>query len=99
MSGEKNHGIGALIGSVVIVLLLLIGGYYSLQKSNNQNLGKNLEPIEDSSRQPDQVIVTPAVPPQESTEIEDIEIDARALDLKNLDSGLENLDLLVKQEN
>ena len=99
MSVEKNQGIGALIGSIIIVLLILIGGYYSLQTNNNIIPRRDLKPVEDSSNQPAQIIVTPATPAQESTEIEDIEVDIHALDLKNLDSGLENLDLLVKQEN
>lgn len=95
MSGEKNQGVGPLIGSIIIVVLLLAGGYYSWMTSGI------VSPVDkiinaDTSDQPVPAISIPATPPQASTEITDIEADAMSVDITTIDSGLENLDLLVK---
>ncbi len=97
MSVERNQdqgGVGPMIGSVIIVLLLVVGGYYSLRT------GTSLLPINqmtETTSQPVPIISTPTTPPQESTEIGDIEADAEAVDVTAVDSGLDNLDLLVRQ--
>lgn len=93
MSVDQNQGVGPLVGSVVVVLILLAGGYYSLQTIPEVPKTQIL----DSNSQPVPVISAPAKPPQESTEISDIEADAKEVDVQSIDSGLENLDLLVKE--
>lgn len=93
MNEKHNGNTGAMIASIIIVLLLLAGGYSAWK-------GSTVTPIQvpdDSpySFQPTEAIAPPPSPPQESTEISDIEADAIALDMSSLDAGLENLDLLV----
>lgn len=92
MSVERNQGVGPLIASMIIVLLLLVGGYYSFKTTSLP------PPITNNvDTQPSPAISIPATPPQESTEISDIEEDAKAVDLSDIDTGLENLDLLVSE--
>lgn len=96
MSVENNpNSTGPIIGSIIIVLLLLAGGYYSFQTSSK--LSNTPVGIPDDAGQPVQVINIPAVPPQESTEISDIEEDVKTVPLDEIDVGLDNLDLLVSQ--
>ena len=93
MNEGNNGNIGALIGSLIIVILLVVGGYFSWKSTTN--LPRITTPTNGFS-QPTEAIAPPAAPPQESTEISDIAADAAAIDLAPLDTGLENLDLLVK---
>ncbi len=93
MSVEQPGSIGPLIGSIIIVLLLLAGGYYSLK---SLPASAPQVPVDNTNTQPVPIISAPATPPQASTEIKDIEADAKSVDVASLDSGLENLDLLVK---
>jgi hypothetical protein len=94
MSVEKNQGgAGPLIASIIIVILLLVGGYYSFKSTNLPPA----TPSQTTDNQPAPAISIPATPAKESTEIGDIEEDAKAVDLSDIDTGLENLDLLVKE--
>ncbi len=94
-NSEKSTG--PLIGSIIVVILLLAGGYYSLQKSSSLMRVEISQPAAvDISTQPVPIISPPATPPQVSTKIKDIEADANNVDVSSVDSGLENLDLLVK---
>ncbi|MDO8493647.1 MAG: hypothetical protein Q7S19_03850 [bacterium] len=92
MSAEQNPGVGPLIGSIIIVLILLLGGYYSLKTIPSPAQ----VPVDNSNNQPVPVISAPIKPPQASTEIKDIEADAKDVNVASLDSGLENLDLLIQ---
>ncbi len=96
---ENNPGAGPLIGSIIIVILLLIGGYFSWQNSKTSFSGLDQPQgnVSDSpAPQPVPAIVAPAKPAQASTELKDIEADATTVDTASLDSGLDNLDLLTK---
>ena len=96
MSIEQNEGgMGPLIGSIIIVLLIAVGGYYSFVTSSTA-IPKVPNYTSDSvTGQPAPAISVPAKPVQESTEIGDIEEDAKAVDTASIDTSLENLDLLV----
>ncbi|MBI3632159.1 MAG: hypothetical protein HY225_01805 [Candidatus Vogelbacteria bacterium] len=95
MNKEQNGNIGAMIASMIIVILLITGGYFAWQ-NRSAIQAQNTNIPDGSSIQPTEAIAPPTTPPQESTEISDIAADAAAVDLKPLDTGLENLDLLVK---
>lgn len=95
MSNGENQGPGPIIASIIIVALLMTGGYYLFRTSYVTILEQGQE-IEVAGGQPAPVITIPAKPPQESTEIADIEADTMAVDTASIDSELENLDLLVQ---
>jgi len=99
-NGEMNQGSGPLVGSIIVVLVLLLGGYYSVRVVENLNpLATDLNlPVEEStSSQSAQIANIATTTRDKSMDIEDIEKDAMEIDVNVLDSNLENLDLLIDQ--
>lgn len=86
MKPNETSNAGPLIGSIIIVLILIVGGYYSLAS-------RPAEPEEP---------VTPPAPSEEtevtlpvSTEIEDLSADVGSIDVGSADADLENVENAV----
>ena len=90
MKSNESAGVGPLIGSIIIVLILIMGGYYSLTSRQT----KNEEPV----TQPvpiEETVATEAIPPV-STEIEDLSADAVLIDVAGADDDLLNIETAVQ---
>ena len=87
MKPNESANVGPLIGSIIIVLLLIVGGYYSL----TSRPVKPEEPVLPVAPVEETVVVTPA-----STEVEDLSADAAAIDLTGVDAGITEVEAAVK---
>ena len=96
MHDKQNGKTGPLVASIIIVVVLLVGGYFIWKSAAGIPQDQSTPTNVDQAQQPTGALVPPAIPPQESTEITDIANDAAAVDLNPLDTGLENLDLLTR---
>lgn len=76
MDPEKKSN-GALVGSIIIIIILIVGGIYLFKNIKNQNDIKDMENIED----------TLADTSKEGTELE-MQAELDSIDLEGLDSDL-----------
>lgn len=70
---EKSSGVGAIIGAIIIIVILIAGGWYFI--------GNRIEKIQNG----EQATTTIEVLTGDSTEVDDIQADLDNLDLNVLD--------------
>ena len=87
MKPNESANVGPLIGSIIIVLLLIVGGYYSL----TSRPVKPEEPVTPVVPVEEAVVVAPA-----STEVEDLSADAASIDVDSADASLVNIETAVQ---
>lgn len=85
MKQDDSANVGPLIGSIIIVLILILGGYYSLTS-------RPLKPEEVPATPVQQEEIAIPTPPEASTEVEDLSADAASLDIGASDAELGNLE-------
>jgi len=90
ITAEENGGLGATIGSVIVIVVLILGGFY-LWSQKNANIEALLdEPLPESDE-----TLTALQAQSTSDNIESIENDLNATDLENLDAELADIDALL----
>ncbi len=86
---SAEHSVGPIVGAVIIVLILVLGGlYFWGERLNESQESLTAEQIEQT---PDQTLAELKAQ-SESDELLDIEADAAATDLGNLDTELKNIE-------
>jgi flagellar basal body-associated protein FliL len=88
---QEEKSIGALIGSIIVIAVIVIGGIYFWMTQSTQSPTPTETPSLGQTVTPDQE--TAALLSQgTSTEIPDIEKDLNATNLDNLDAGMKDID-------
>ncbi len=82
--------LGPIVGTIIIVILLIIGGIYFLNTAFNKNKEADKLPTIQSGGETD-AVVNQLETQGTSDKVTDIEADLNTTDLKSLDSGLNNL--------
>lgn len=88
-SKSSEHSVGPIVGAVIIVLILVLGGlYFWGERLNESQESLTAEQIEQT---PDETLLELKTQGG-SDELADIEADAAATDLENLDIELKNIE-------
>lgn len=90
---EDSSGLGATIGSVIVIVVLILGGFYLWSQRN-----ADIEALLDAPLPETDQSVELLQAQSTSDEIESIESDLNATDLNDLDAELADIDALLNAE-
>lgn len=88
---QKDGTTGPLIGSIVIIILIAVGGLYFLSSLINQKTVKIVEKENLETTQNEKVIEE-TIQQSDSVDIETIEADLRATDFEVLDTVIQDIE-------
>lgn len=83
---KKDGSVGPTIGSVIVILIIIIGGFYFWNSIINKNV---TEDVNEQTQGDEQTMQLEAQ--SDSTEINDIEKDLMDTNLDNLEEGIDQI--------
>jgi hypothetical protein len=90
-SATKDSTVGPLIGSIIVILLILIGGLYFLS-SLISTKKTEIQVEQAQEEQADTLKVEEAAKQSNSDDVQSIEADLKATNIDSLDKGLTEID-------